>query len=97
MGDAGDTSANKYSVPREAEKILCQKLLLDPRISKNLPPDLLRVATKVRFVGSDAPRLPLNWRVAESCSALHGLLATLVGVLLEKKYGVEAPEVVIDR
>jgi hypothetical protein len=64
-------------------------------ISKDLPPDLERFASRIRFTGPENPTLPVNWRFAESASALHALEAALIVMLLEKKYGVDGPEVEI--
>ncbi|KAJ9618584.1 hypothetical protein H2204_013003 [Knufia peltigerae] len=86
----------RYSVPVEAQKLFLEQVLLNPQISKHLPEELLHAGHKVRFTGSDLPRLPVNWRVAESSAALHALVAVLVGLLVEKKYGVDAPEVEIN-
>lgn len=86
----------RYSVPAEAEKLFLEQVLLNPQISKHLPEELLQAGHKVRFTGSDLPRLPVNWRVAESSAALHALVAALVGLLVEKKYGVNAPEAEIN-
>lgn len=87
---------NHYSVPKEADTVFREKILLHPLVSKYLPDEAFRVANKLRFTGNDAPSLPVNWRIAESCSALHGLVATMVGVLLERKYDVQAPGVMIN-
>jgi hypothetical protein len=40
--------------------------------------------------------MPINWRFAESISALKGLEATILNVLLARKYGIEPQEVVIN-
>ena len=86
----------KYSVPREAALVLQEGILDNPLISKYLPSDIKRVSAKTRFVGKEKPTLPVNWRIAESASALHALEAALIGLLLEKKYRVSAPEVEIN-
>lgn len=101
-GSRGASSSNlngsnecSYSVPKEAE-LLFQKILNDPLISKYLPSDVKRCAASVRFVGKSKPTLPVNWRIAESASALHALEASLLGVLLERKYQVPVPQVEIE-
>jgi len=84
------------SVPHEAQRVFLQQVLSHPRISKHLPEGLLYVSHKIRFSGSDSPRLPINWRVAKPSAALHSLVAALSGLLLAQKYGVSAPEVEIN-
>lgn len=88
---------SSYSVPRQAERIFHDELLGNPLISKYLPSGIAGAAAKVRFTGTDDPTMPVNWRLAESASALLALEAALVGQLLEKKYNVQAPEVEINR
>jgi hypothetical protein len=93
-------NANKdvttYSIPRETETLLVQELLKNPLIAPTLPTEIEECAKSIRFVGSDRPSLPINWRIAESISALKGLEAAMVNVLLKRKYGVEPQRVVID-
>jgi hypothetical protein len=96
-GNGDENAVRTYSVPKQAESIFHQELLQNPLISKYLPSDIDKPASKVVFTGNDAPTLPVNWRFAESASALLALEAALVGSLLQNKYGVEAPEVVINR
>ena len=93
---ANGTVGSRYSVPEEAKLVLQEGILENPLISKYLPSDIQRIASKIHFVGKEKPTLPVNWRVAESASALHGLEAALIGLLLETKYGVSAPEVEIN-
>jgi hypothetical protein len=40
--------------------------------------------------------IPINWRLAESISALKGLEAAMINVLLKRKYGLPPQEAVID-
>lgn len=86
----------KYSIPHEAQKLFTEGILKNPLISKSLPLEALDYGAKVKYVGSDAPSIPINWRFAESISSLKGLEATLLNVLLSRKYGVEPQEVVIN-
>lgn len=85
-----------YSVPREARKLLHEGILRNPLITKNLPPEVVEYGAKVKYVGSNAPSIPINWRFAESISSLKGLEATMLNVLLAKKYGLEPQEVIIN-
>lgn len=86
----------KYSIPHEAQKLFTEGILKNPLISKSLPLEALDYGAKVKYVGSDAPSIPINWRFAESISSLKGLEATLLNVLLSRKYGVEPQDVVIN-
>jgi len=85
-----------YSVPLETRKLLDEEILHNPLISKSLPLETAKYAEKIRYVGCDAPSIPINWRFAESISFLKGLEATMLNVLLARKYGIEPQEVVID-
>ena len=91
-----DLTELKYSVPKQAELVFYEGILNNPLISKYLPSGSKQIASKIHFTGKNKPTLPVNWRFAESASALHALEASLIGLLLEKKYKVEAPEVEID-
>ena len=88
--------ATQYSIPSETRKLLLDGILANPLIQKYLPAGTAEAADKVSFVGSDAPSLPVNWRFAESISALKGYEATLLNVLLKRKYGVDPVPVTID-
>lgn len=88
--------ATQYSIPSESRKLLLDGILANPLIQKNLPTGAAEAAGKVSFVGSDAPSLPVNWRFAESISALKGYEATVLNVLFKKKYGVDHVPVTID-
>ena len=85
-----------YSVPQEAGWIFREGVLQNALIAKYLPPETLQAAKKIRFIGSDRPSVPVNWRIAESVASVHALEAAVLGVLLAKKYGIEAPEAEID-
>ncbi|USP79182.1 CoA-transferase family iii [Curvularia clavata] len=87
---------NTYSIPREARSVLSNGLLKNPLITPTLPDEIEECAKRVQFKGSDKPSIPVNWRFAESVSALKGLEAAMVNVLLKRKYNLEPQEVVID-
>jgi hypothetical protein len=89
-------SPGTYSVPQQAQQLFEEGILKNPLISKSLPPESLKYGEKVKFVGSNAPSIPINWRFAESISSIKGLEATMLNVLLAKKYGVEPQDVVIN-
>lgn len=85
-----------YSVPQETKKLFIDGILNNPLISKSVPPETIEYGSKVKFVGSDAPSIPINWRFAESIASLKGFEATMLNVLLVKKYGIEPQEVIIN-
>jgi hypothetical protein len=96
-GVNGRTSAaREYSVPKETQKVLRDGILDNPLIAQTLPKEIDECAAKVEFVGTDKPSIPINWRFAESISALKGLEASMINVLLKRKYGVEPQKAVID-
>ncbi len=86
----------QYSVPSETKRLLLEGILANPLIQKHLPADAAEAAAKLSFVGSDSPSLPINWRFAESISALKGYEAVVLNVLLKKKYAVEPVQITID-
>lgn len=77
----------KYSVPQEASEVYHTTLLQNSLISKDLPEEVFSTDI-IRFSGSDSPSLPVNWRLAEAVSSLKALEASLVAVLLKRRYGL---------
>jgi hypothetical protein len=96
LEEANSLTPETYSVPQQTEKLFREGILQNPLIFKSLPPEALKYGGKIRFVGSNLPSIPINWRFAESISSLKGLEATMLNVLLTKKYGVEPQEVIIN-
>ncbi|KAH6988324.1 putative alpha methylacyl-CoA racemase [Ilyonectria sp. MPI-CAGE-AT-0026] len=96
MENNGDVRTTHYSVPRETDKLLRKGILGNSLIANNLPLDLAACSEPVRFVGSDDPSIPINWRFAESIASLKGFEAVLLNGLLSQKYGIAPQEVVID-
>lgn len=91
-----DTSSS-YSVPVEAANVFRNELLASPLTQKHLLDGLLEdYAHTVSFEGPDDPILPVNWRFAESMSALKALEAVYVNVILERLYGVAPQKVKIN-
>ena len=86
MGSIGEN----YSVPGEAQAILEEEILKNPLIP-SLPSEVHDAAKQVHFSG-----IPINWRFAESVSALKAFEASMLNVLRVKKYGAELSEVNID-
>lgn len=93
-GHAQDVAT--YSIPKETEKVFHEGILNNPLISSSLPDEFKECAKKVEFVGTEKPSIPINWRFAESISALKGYEAAMVNVLLKRKYGVEPQRAVIN-
>jgi hypothetical protein len=85
-----------YSVPEETRSVFQNGILHNPLIASTLPEEIHECAKVIRFEGSNEPSIPINWRFAESISALKGLEAAVVNVLIMKKYGVEPQEAVIN-
>ncbi|KXJ87105.1 CoA-transferase family III domain-containing protein [Microdochium bolleyi] len=85
-----------YSVPKEARKLLLEGIVGNPLVTPHLPAEIAQAADKVSFTGSDEPSIPINWRFAEGISALKGLEASLLSVLLKKRYGADFVDVAID-
>jgi len=89
-------NSSPYSVPREARSVFQDGIVNNPLMASGLPSDAAELAAKVKFIGTDEPSLPINWRFAESVSAMKGLEALMVMALVKKKYGVEVKEAEID-
>ncbi|KAG2003689.1 CAIB/BAIF family enzyme [Coprinopsis cinerea AmutBmut pab1-1] len=84
-----------YSIPSEAKKLLRDGILNNP-LHASLPEEVKDAAKVVEYIGSKAPAFHINWRFAESISALKGFQAAMLNVLLKKKYGVDYQRVVIN-
>jgi len=77
-----------YSIQGEAQTVLWEGILLNPR-HNSLPDDGIQdAARKITFSGSRLPSIPINWRFAESVSALKAFEGAMLNVLLHKKYGI---------
>ncbi|KAI3318366.1 CoA-transferase family III [Xylariaceae sp. AK1471] len=88
-------SHTKYSVPREAKALFEDGILRNP-LHKGLPTELQALANHVRFEGSGRPSVPINWRFAESISALKAFEATMLNLLVARKYNVEPSNITIN-
>lgn len=84
-----------YSVPQETQRVFQNGILNNPLLS-TLSPELKDLAVNVSFEGSDNPSIPINWRLAESISALKALEATVLNYLLVRKYGIASAKVKIN-
>ncbi|KAI9743701.1 MAG: hypothetical protein M1818_003017 [Claussenomyces sp. TS43310] len=87
---------DSYSIPQETQKIFAEGILGNPLIRKDLPKNFEAYAAKIRFEGSDLPSVPINWRFAESISALKGLEAVFLNALLAEKYDLDPQDILID-
>ena len=92
MGSVGDAN---YSVPKEAADIFEKEILSNSRIP-SLPAEVKEACKHVHFRGNERPSIPINWRFAESVSALKAFEASMLNVLRHKKYGAEYSDVTID-
>ena len=77
-----------YSVPVEAKSIFWESILRNPLIKSNLPDGVEDAALRITFEGSATPTVPICWRFAESVSALKAHEASVLNVLLKRKYEV---------
>ncbi|KAK6954258.1 hypothetical protein Daesc_004225 [Daldinia eschscholtzii] len=89
MGSVG------YSVPQEAQRVFQDGILNNP-LMKDLPQELRSLSQAVQFEGSAKPNIPINWRFAESISAMKAFEATMLNYLITKKYGVAPSNVRIN-
>lgn len=85
-----------YSVPQQSKQVFEEGIVRNQLIAHNLPSNAEDFAAKIKYTGSEAPSIPVNWRYAESISALKGLEAVMVLALLKEKYGVDVQEVTIN-
>ncbi|KAE8168157.1 CoA-transferase family III domain-containing protein [Aspergillus tamarii] len=85
-----------YSVPIEAAQLLRKGILQNPLLTSNIPSDASSIADYVTFTGNPNPNIPINWRFAESISALKGLESLWTNALLKAKYNHGPVKVEID-
>lgn len=60
-----------------------------------MAPYSVPIVDKIKFTGRNQPSMPINWRLAESVSALKGLEAVLLNILLGRKSGLAPQEISI--
>ncbi|KAF2713518.1 CoA-transferase family III [Pleomassaria siparia CBS 279.74] len=95
-GQVNGDNLSSYSIPKTTQQILQEGIFNNPLIAPTLPKEIQECAKTVQFVGNDKPSIPINWRFAESISALKGLEAAMINVLLKRKYNVEPQKAVIN-
>lgn len=88
-------SQTEYSVTKEAQSVFEDGILANP-LMKDLPPQLRDLSKRVRFYGSADPIIPINWRFAESISAIKALEATMLNLLLTRKYEIDPVDICIN-
>ncbi|KAJ5090280.1 hypothetical protein N7532_008964 [Penicillium argentinense] len=88
-------SIDQYSVPKEAQRVLEEGILQNPLMA-SLPQEMKDLSQHVRFEGSNEPLIPINWRFAESISAVKAFEATMLNYLLCRKYKIDPVEIVIN-
>jgi len=84
-----------YSVPAESQKLLLNALVNNP-LHSSAPAEIGKAANHISFSGNDFPSIPINWRFAESISALKGFQGAMLNVLLKKKYSLDYQTIDID-
>lgn len=87
--------ADEYSVPQEAKQLLSQGIIDNP-LHASAPDDIKAAASMIEYVGTNFPVIPINWRFAESISAIKGFQGAMLNVLLKEKYGLDFQKIVID-
>jgi hypothetical protein len=85
-----------YSIPNSTQALLLAGILNNPIIAPTLPREIAECAAPTRFIGTSLPSIPIKRPLAESISALKGLEAAMINVLLKGKYGLPPQEAVID-
>jgi hypothetical protein len=84
-----------YSVPKEAQ-LLFESGILENPLMKDLPPRVRSLTKHVHFEGSAKPSIPINWRFAESISALKAFEAVMLNNLRIQKYKANPVDVTIN-
>lgn len=85
-----------YSVPEQARELFINGILKNPLIQDQLPPEVISSSQNISFRGSDEPSIPINWRFAESISALKAYEAAILNVLLQRRYKMEPVKIEIN-
>ncbi|PPQ67240.1 hypothetical protein CVT24_011559 [Panaeolus cyanescens] len=86
-----------YSMPEESRLLLHHGILQNPLHSSPtlpipLPAEIHDAAKVITFTGGNNPVLPINWRFAESISAIKGFQGAMLNVLMKRRGDVEAYE-----
>lgn len=89
------TLLDTYSVQKETEALFWEGILRNP-LHRSFPDGIEDAARSISFSGSKLPFFPINWRYAESISALKAFQGVMLNVLLHKKYGIPYQSIHID-
>ena len=89
-------SADQHSVPIEARQVFEKGILQNPLMTSSLIGELKSLSEHVRFEGSPRPIIPVNWRFAESISAIKAFEATMLNLLLTRKYQIDPVDILIN-
>lgn len=84
-----------YSIPQEAKKLLFEELV-NNKLHASAPSEINEAAEYIQFIGTDLPVIPINWRFAESISAIKGFEGAMLNVLLKRRYEIEYQKIVIN-
>lgn len=79
-------TVESYSIALESRKLL-ENGILRHKHHASLSKDVQDLIQYINFEGSALPSIAINWRFAESISALKGFEAVMVNALLVQKYG----------
>lgn len=85
----------KYSVPDEAKKVFLDGILTNPLMQQYIPSGIAGT-DDIEFSGSADPSIPVNWRFAESVSALKAYEAVVLKALIKRKYNTAVSKVQIN-
>lgn len=91
-----DMDTMPYCVPEEARRVFLSGIIENPLVAKDLPTEALKYASVIKFEGSESPSIPINWRFAESISALKALEGAVLSALVERKYNVKPGRIIIN-
>ncbi|KAF9057037.1 CoA-transferase family III domain-containing protein [Panaeolus papilionaceus] len=85
----------EYSIPNEAQALLINGIIHNPLL-RSLPAEVVDAAQFISFKGGKNPVVPINWRFAESISAIKGWQGAMINVLNKRRLGLEYQKVEID-
>lgn len=86
---------SKYSIFTEADRILKDILLSDPKLQ--LPASFHAAAERVKFVGDDdQPFVLTPLKITESSAALNALVATAASAVATDRYGITPQDIEVN-
>ncbi|KAF8242556.1 CoA-transferase family III [Wilcoxina mikolae CBS 423.85] len=78
----------EYSIPSETLKLLIDGIVNNP-LHQDAPAEIHDAVKHIFYEGNASPVIPINWRLAESISAIKGFQAAMINILLKRKYGLD--------